>query len=430
MVEIGLDVLNLREMKKHQGKLPTLFSQNFSEKDYQKSIAYTRAKTQFGWIKAIFDVGLLWFLILSGGFAWIELQLAGFFPEKNLLYKISYPLTIGALFYVLHVPFSIYHQFVLEEKFGFNRMKPGLYFLDQVKTIFLSLLLGMPLLALIFKIVDWMGTWWWLGAWGAVMAFQLLTAALFPVLLAPLFYKFTPLDGGELKTKITELAKKIRFKMAGIFTIDGSKRSAHSNAFFAGIGKTRRIVLFDTLVQNLSTSEIVAVLAHEMGHNVKKHIIKGMLMSAVLSLGGFYLLYLCMSWLPFFQTFGVATPNIAIGLVLFGLVSSVFTFPFNPVFKWYSRKNEYEADQFSVETTHDPESMKSSLIKLSKDNLSNLTPHPWYSFYHYSHPTTSERVEAILAYETSLNKGNKNSLTRSSYREPTSIGLASESPQN
>lgn len=394
-VEIGLDVLNLREMKKHQGKLPKLFVETFSEKDYQKSIAYTRSKTHFAWVKAAFDVGLLWFLILSGGFAWMGLWLAKFFPEQTLLYKIAYPLALGALFYVLHLPFSIYHQFVLEEKFGFNRMKPGLFLRDQIKTILLSLLLGVPLLALIFKIVDWMGVWWWAGAWGAMMLFQLLTAALFPVLLAPLFYKFTPLADGELKTKVTTLAKKIHFKMAGIFTIDGSKRSAHSNAFFAGMGKTRRIVLFDTLVENLSTAEIVAVLAHEMGHNVKNHIVKGMVLSSVLSLGGFYLLYLCMSWPPFFQAFGVSAPNIAVGLVLFGLVSSVFTFPLSPIFKWYSRKNEYEADAFSVEVAHDPESMKSSLIKLSKDNLSNLTPHPWYSFYHYSHPTTTERVAAI-----------------------------------
>jgi STE24 endopeptidase len=230
-----------------------------------------------------------------------------------------------------------------------------------------------------------------------MMGFQLLTAAIFPVILAPLFYKFVPLQEGELKERLIALAQQIKFKMAGIFTIDGSRRSTHSNAFFAGIGKTRRIVLFDTLVDQLSTTEIVAVLGHEMGHNVKKHIQKSLLLSAAASLLGFYLLSLCLKWPTFFQTFAVPEPNLAVGFVLFGLLSGVFTFPFNPITKWISRRNEYESDAFSVEVTKEKEAMKTSLIKLSRDNLSNLTPHPWYSFYHYSHPTTAERVAAIEA---------------------------------
>jgi STE24 endopeptidase len=183
--------------------------------------------------------------------------------------------------------------------------------------------------------------------------------------------------------------------MAGIFTIDGSRRSTHSNAFFAGIGKTRRIVLFDTLAKNLAIPEIVAVLAHEMGHNVKRHIQKSLILSAASSLAGFYVLARLLNWKPFFTAFGVPEPNLAVGFVLFGLVSAVFTFPFNPLMKWFSRKNEYEADRFSAEVTGDKAVMTSGLLKLSKDNLSNLTPHPWYSFYHYSHPTTAERAAAL-----------------------------------
>jgi STE24 endopeptidase len=394
-VEITLDILNLREINRHQDKIPDLFKDSFSLADYQKSISYTRSKTYFSWVKAGFDGVVLWFLILSGGFYILDRWIGSFQPMPSLAHQIAYPFVLGAIFYCLHLPFGIYHQFVLEEKFGFNRMTWGTFIKDQIKTAVIALVLGIPLLALLFSLVKWIGTLWWLGGWGVLMGFQLLTAAIFPVILAPIFYKFSPLEEGELKERIYRLAEKVRFKMAGVFTIDGSRRSSHSNAFFAGLGKTRRIVLFDTLTENLTTGEIIAVLAHEMGHNVKKHIQKGLLISSVTTLAGFFILSLCLKWKPFFATFGVPEPSLHVGLVLFGLLSSVFTFPFNPLFKWFSRKNEYESDAFSVETTGDKTSMKESLVKLSKDNLSNLTPHPWYSFYHYSHPTTSERVEAI-----------------------------------
>lgn len=397
LVEFSLDFLNLKELEKNRESIPFLFQNTFTKEDYSKSIDYTQSKTRFSWVKTVFDVAVLWFLILSGGFYHLDQWLGEFLPPGNLAHLVAYPFLLGGILYGLHLPFGIYFQFVLEERFGFNKTKPGTFILDQVKTILLSLLLGAPLLALIFSLVGWIGSYWWIAGWGAMMAFQLLTAALFPVLLAPLFYKFTPLEAGELKDKITQLAKQIRFKMSGIFTIDGSRRSSHSNAFFAGMGKARRIVLFDTLVEKMTIPEIIAVLAHEMGHNVKKHIQKSLLLSATSSLLGFYLLALCLKWPTFFQAFGVPTPNLAVGFVLFGLLSSVFTFPLNPLMKWISRRNEYEADRFSVQTTGDKASMKSSLVRLSKDNLSNLTPHPWYSFYHYSHPTTAERCRAIEA---------------------------------
>ncbi len=396
-VEVSLDVLNLKELQRHRLQIPALFQNSFTAEEYEKSIAYTRSKTQFGWVKAGFDVLLFWFLILTGGFFKLDQWLGNFIPPGTLYHQVAYPLLIGGIVYLFHLPFGIFYQFVLEERFGFNKTKPGTFILDQIKSILISLILGIPLLAIIFSLVDHLGTYWWLAAWGVMMAFQLLTAALFPVLFAPLFYKFTPLEEGELKKKIYELAEKVRFKMAGVFTIDGSRRSTHSNAFFAGMGKARRIVLFDTLVANLSHPEIVSVLAHEMGHNVKKHIQKSLALSSLSTLVGFYLLSLCLNWKDFFLAFGVPEPSLHVGFVLFGLISSVFTFPLNPLFRWISRRNEYESDRFSVETTGDKESMASSLVKLSKDNLSNLTPHPWYSFYHYSHPTTKERVQAIEA---------------------------------
>ena len=310
---------------------------------------------------------------------------------------MAYPFVLGALLYFLNLPFKIYLQFVLEEKFGFNRMKAGTFLLDQLKAGAFSLLIGIPLLTLIFWLVPTLGAHWWLAAWGVLVLFQWLGAALFPILFAPAFYKFSPLPESELKDKLHELAVRVKFKMAGIFTIDGSRRSTHSNAFFAGIGKTRRIVLFDTLTASLSTPEIVAVIAHEMGHNKRHHVLKGLLLSFLTTFVSLYLLQKCLQWPPFFSAFGVPEPSLPIGFVIFGMLSSVFTFPFNPIFQWLSRRNEYEADRFSVEVNRDAQGMISSLVKLSKDNLSNLTPHPWYSFYHYSHPTTAERAKAIRA---------------------------------
>ncbi|MFO1462963.1 MAG: M48 family metallopeptidase [bacterium] len=395
LVEFGLDALNLKHLEENRGRIPDLFLGVFSPDEYRRSIAYTRAKTHFSWAKTGFDALLLWTLILSGGFYRLDLWLGAWLPTHSLWHQVAYPFTLGALFYALHLPFSLYYQFVLEEKFGFNRMGIKTFVGDQLKSLGLSLALGIPLLALIFWLVPTIGPRWWLVAWGVLMLFQLLTAALFPVLFAPLFYKFTKLSEGELKDRLQALAEKLRFRMAGVFTIDGSRRSAHSNAFFAGIGKTRRIVLFDTLIQSLSTAEIVSVIAHEIGHNKKRHILKGLLLSSATTLLSLWILEKCLEWPPFFEAFGVPEPSLQVGFVIFALLSGVFTFPLNPIFQWLSRRNEYEADRYSVEVNGDRQAMVSSLVKLSKDNLSNLTPHPWYSFYHYSHPTTTERAEAI-----------------------------------
>lgn len=394
-VELALDALNWKELQRHKGRLPDLYKDVFTPQDYEKAIAYTESKMRFGWAKAAFDVVVLWTLILTGGFHVLDVYLGRWIPADSLWHLVAYPFLLGGILYVLNLPFNIYFQFVLEEKYGFNRMRAATFLSDQVKTLLLSLLIGVPLLALLFWLVRSIGPHWWLAGWLVMLGVQFLTAALFPVVFAPIFYKFTPLGEGELKERIFGLAQKVRFKMSGVFTIDGSRRSSHSNAFFAGLGKTRRIVLFDTLVKNLSTAEIVAVLAHEMGHNVKNHIQKGLILSALSSLAGLYILAKLLDWEPFFAAFRVPEPNLAIGFVLFSLVSSVFTFPANPLLKWFSRKNEYEADRFSVETTGDKVSMTGALLKLSKDNLSNLTPHPAYSFYHYSHPTTTERAAAI-----------------------------------
>lgn len=395
VVEIGLDLLNMRHMDEHKSKMPKLFEGIYSSADYAKSIEYTKAKTHFKIFGLVTKTVVLFLMIFTGFFGALDSWLSSFISD-SFVRGIAYPFVIMGIFFVLGLPESYYFQFVLEEKFGFNRMDKKTFIMDQVKSILLGLVLGVPLLAALLWIINKSGEYWWFFGFLLIMGFQIFTAAIYPVVLAPIFNKFNPLKEGSLKDRIFALAKKVHFKMAGIFTIDGSKRSSHSNAFFAGLGSMRRIVLFDTLVEKHSEDEIVAVIAHEMGHNVKKHIQKSLVLSSLVTLASFYILAYCLKWPLFFEAFG-ATPSVHVGLVLFMLFSSVFMFPISPLFTKLSRKNEFEADEFSVITTKDKEHLKTALVKLTKENLGNLTPHPWYSAYHYSHPTTLERVNAIDA---------------------------------
>lgn len=395
VVEIGLDILNLRYVDEHKGKMPSLFNGVFSESDYQKSIAYTNAKTQFKIATLVIKTAFVFFLIFIAFFGKVDLWLSELMPNHPFWRGVLYPFFVGGAFFLFGLPQSFYYQFVLEEKFGFNRMTIKTFVMDQIKVIGLSLLFGLPLMAALLWIVKEAGQWWWVLGFALVMGFQLFTAAIYPVFLAPIFNKFTPLPNNTLRQKIEDLAHVVRFKMSGIFTIDGSKRSSHSNAFFAGMGKMRRIVLFDTLIEKQTEEEIVAIIAHEMGHCEKKHIQKSLIVSALLMFGLFYMLALCLKWPLFFETLGAYVPSNHVGIVLFSIFSSVFLFPISPIFTKISRVNEFEADRFSVLVNKDKESLKSALVKLTKENLGNLTPHPWYSAYHYSHPTTIERVAAI-----------------------------------
>lgn len=396
VVEIGLDVLNIAYINAHRHKIPTLFQGIYSMDDYKKSIDYTKAKTHHKILELVLKTILLFTLIFTGFFGWLDQVLAQLIAD-TFLRGVVYPFVVMGVFYIYGLPLSYYYQFVLEERFGFNRMDKKTFFVDQLKAIALGLAFGLPLIAALLWIIEKMGDTWWIFGFALIMGFQLFTAAIYPVVLAPIFNKFTPLKDGTLKDRIVDLAKTLNFKMAGIFTIDGSKRSSHSNAFFAGMGNMRRIVLFDTLVEKHSEDEIVGIIAHEMGHNVKKHIQKSLILSSVVTLVSFYLLSLAIKWPLFFEALGAREPNVHVGLVLFMLFSSVFMFPITPLFTKLSRTNEFEADEFSVHTTKEKEQLKSALVKLTKENLGNLCPHPWYSAYHYSHPTTLERVEAIEA---------------------------------
>lgn len=395
LVEIGLDIINLKHIDKNKHKIPSLFEGIYSEDDYKKSIEYTKAKTNFRIFQIFLKTFLLFTLIFTGFFQYIDTIIINIFDKPTFMSALIYPLVVGAFFSILSIPESYYSQFVIEEKFGFNKMDLKTFVTDTIKASLISIVFVLPLFAGILWFVDnFANSWWILGAL-LVLGFQVFIAAIYPVFLAPIFNKFTPLEEGSLKNKITDLAKQVNFKMSGIFTIDGSKRSSHSNAYFAGMGAMKRIVLFDTLVNKHSEDEILAVIAHEMGHNVKKHIQKSLVLSSILMFVVFYVLSVCLKSDLFFNAFGVDNPSNHVGLVLFFLFSSVFMFPISPIFTKISRKNEFEADNFAVITTKNKDNLAQALVKLTKENLGNLTPHPWYSAYHYSHPTTIERVDAI-----------------------------------
>ena len=291
-------------------------------------------------------------------------------------------------------PTDLYSTFGLEARFGFNKTTPTVYVMDKLKALFLGIMIGGPFLFVVLWLMGVMGRYWWIWAFLFISAFQLLMIVIFPTVIAPLFNKFEPLKEGEFRDRILALANQIGFKTSGIYSMDGSKRSGHSNAYFTGIGKAKRIVLFDTLIDQMTADQGLAVLAHEMGHYKMKHIRRMLIVQTVFMLGGLYVLSLLLHYDPLFAAFGLAPSNHA-ALVLFSLLAGTFIFFVGPLMNLLSRRHEYEADRFAVLTLREGKPMEEALVNLTLQNLSNLTPHPWYSAYHYSHPTTVERVSAI-----------------------------------
>lgn len=392
--EISLTLLNNQEMEKNRGTIPDYFKDKIEPERYQKSIDYNLEKAQFGFAVRAYDILIICSIIFSGVLEKLDASL-GVLGWPTLIHAVAYCGAVGLALMLLRIPVSLYSHFFLEEKYGFNKMTAKTFVVDLIKGILIGAALGGPILMLVFWLYQKAGSLWWLWAFGAVYGFEFLMAAVYPTVLAPIFNKFTPLPDGTLKDDITALAKKIQFKMSGIFTIDGSRRSAHSNAYFAGMGRMRRIVLFDTLQKQLTEREIIAVLGHEMGHNKLKHIQKMLVLGFVTSLAGFWILSVLIGWEPLYTAFGAGAPAVHKALVIVSLFAGHFTFILNVVTNSLSRRYEYASDRFSVEVVGDKEAMASSLVALSRENLSNLTPHPLYSFYHYTHPTTLERVQAI-----------------------------------
>ncbi|HEV2452969.1 MAG TPA: M48 family metallopeptidase [Verrucomicrobiae bacterium] len=393
-VELWLSALNRRHVLAHSGAIPPAFQGFIDKAVYDKSIAYTLARQRFGNIENLYSTILLVILIFSGVLPWAFKSFMH--GAVNSAWKMAaFIFAIGLCLSVMALPLDWISQFRLEHKFGFNTSTQRTWWLDRFKGLILSAALAYPLLVLLLKVPAWAGSGWWLWDWGAVISVQLLLSVLAPILILPLFNKLTPLPDGSLRSGLLNLAERTRFHAKSIQLMDGSKRSRHSNAFFTGFGRFRKIVLFDTLIEQLSEQEVEAVVAHEIGHYRKGHIPRMLVMSSAGLLVGFYLL----AWLArqngFYTAFGFAPGNIAIAFLLFGLLAGTVGFWIGPITHWWSRRYEYQADAFAVQAMGRAQPLITALRKLNEKNLSNLVPHPFYSGFYYSHPTLVERERAL-----------------------------------
>ncbi len=396
-MELLLEALNRSHVRQHADQAPDALKDVMDAETFSKSNKYTLAKSRLGSFELLYDAIIVGVVILSGWlpdlFVWWSAWL-GDATWSSALFLVFLTVLLG----IPNLPFEYYSQFKLEEKFGFNRSTVKLWIADKLKGAAIGFVIGFPLLWLLISLVGWLGAYWWLYGFAILFLFQLLMMVLYPMLILPLFNKLSPLEDGPLKTRLMGLADRAGFRAQTIQVIDGSKRSAHSNAYFTGFGKFRRIVLYDTLINQMNETEIEAVLAHEIGHYKKGHIPKMLLISALMTLAGFWLVDRLAfgAWSEwFFSGFGFDNSNLAIAFLLFSIVGGLFTFWLSPLFNVMSRKHEYEADAFAKDVVGSADPLSSALRNLSEKNLSNLIPHPLYSGFHYSHPTLLERERAM-----------------------------------
>jgi STE24 endopeptidase len=399
MAELWIAELNRRHVLAHADAIPEAFKGTIDEATYAKSVQYTLARGRFSRFDETYSTAILLLVLFCGLLPW-GLGLAQTHFGGSAWSMGVYLFATGIALSLPGLPVEWYEQFRLEESFGFNTSTQKTWWMDRLKGFVLAVLLGFPLLVLVLKLVQWTGALWWLWAWGALVAFQLLMMVLAPVLIMPLFNKFTPLPEGSLRERLLGLAERTDFRARSIQVMDGSKRSRHSNAFFTGFGRFRKIVLFDTLIQQLSEQELEAVLAHEIGHYKKKHIPKMLVVSTVSTFVGLYLISILAGQAWFYRSFGFEPGSIVPALLLFGLLSGAVTFWFSPISHWWSRRHEYQADAFAAKVMNEPDSLIGALRKLNEKNLSNLTPHPIYSGFYYSHPTLLEREQVLRCIET------------------------------
>ena len=386
--------INLLNLKCLQSGLPQEFQDIYDADRYGKSQLYTRVNTRFGFLTAGTSLAVTLIFWFSGGFNYLDLLIRGF----NLPVIWNGLIYIGTLLVlrgILSLPFSIYSTFVIEARFGFNKTTVRTFILDLVKVLLLGIALGGPMLAGILYFFQYAGPLAWIYCWLAVTLFGLIIQFIAPTWIMPLFNKFAPLAEGELREAIMAYAQKVQYSLRDIFIMDGSKRSTKSNAFFTGFGKNKRIALFDTLVQKHTVTELVAVLAHEIGHYKKKHILKSMLIGILHTGLMFYLLSIFLSHRGLFDAFYMQNMSSYAGLLFFGMLYAPLEMILAIFLNMFSRRNEFQADRFAVETTGQSAAMINALKKLSVDNLSNLTPHPLYVFLNYSHPPVLQRIRRL-----------------------------------
>src|SRR6184192_1301544 len=400
ITELWLSRLNQRHVRVHANDVPSAFRPMIDEATYRRSVDYMLAKSRFGDVASMFDAVVLIAVLFSGVLPWAFERFSASFGS-SILAMAGFLFVTGIALSIPGLPFAWYAQFKLEERFGFNTTSMKTWILDRVKGFLLAVLLGYPLLALVLKLIEWTGANWWLWAAAVVIAFQLLLLLIAPVVIMPLFNKFTPLPEGGLRERLFALAQRTNFPTRSIDVMDGSKRSRHSNAFFTGFGRFRKIVFFDTLMAQLTEPQLESVLAHEIGHYKKHHVLKSLCVSII----GVFMGFAAVAWLArqgwFYRAFGFqhhagfAAMNVVPAMLLFALLAETISFWFSPIVHIWSRRFEYEADAFAGVTMGESQSLIEALRKLTEKNLSNLTPHPFYSGFYYSHPTLPERECAL-----------------------------------
>ena len=392
-LRLWLDLRHLRHVAAHRDQVPADFFGRIELVDHRKAADYTTAKLRLGFFETLVDTVMLILLTLGGLLALIDGGLREWLgaghPQGLALFA-----TVGLIGFILGLPASLYRSFVLEERFGFNKLTWKLWLADLVKGAALTVVIGGPLLYAVLWLMDAMGRHWWLYVWLLWLGTNLLILFLYPTVIAPLFNKFTPLEDASLRQRIEALLARCGFSSSGLFVMDGSKRSAHGNAYFTGFGRAKRIVFFDTLLEKLAPQEIEAVLAHELGHFRHKHVVKRIALMGVMSLAFLWLLGQLNDQPWFYQGLGVGAGSTAMGLMLFSMVLPVFLFPLAPLTSALSRRHEYEADAYAAQQTAAAD-LIAALVKLYRDNAATLTPDPLHSLFHDSHPPASQRIARL-----------------------------------
>jgi STE24 endopeptidase len=400
LVKFWLATRQMRHVAAHRDFVPAAFAQTITLAAHQKAADYTLAKGRFGLITTAFGYAVLLGWTLLGGLDALNIALRDAIEPRfgGMAYQLALLAAFTLIGGLLDLPFELYSTFRIEQQFGFNRMTWKLYVADMAKGLFVGALIGLPIAALILWIMGATGSLWWLWAWGAWMVFNLAILVLYPTVIAPMFNKFQPLADESLKARVQTLMARCGFQAKGLFVMDGSKRSAHANAYFTGMGAAKRVVFFDTLLSKLTPGEVEAVLAHELGHFKHKHVTKRIVSMFAMSLAGFALL----GWLSgqawFYTSLGVqpslTAPNDAVALLIFLMVVPVFGFFISPIFAQLSRKHEFQADAYACEQSNGQD-LAAALLKLHEDNAATLTPDPLYVRFYYSHPAALERLSAI-----------------------------------
>ncbi len=395
VVDYGFSqVLSWLNIKASKRPIPKILEGLYDEESYRKQQAYFRANKRVGfWLSLVSTIATIG-VFAFGGFGWLD-GVVREWTDSDILRTLLYMGVLGVASWLIDLPFDIYDTFVIEERFGFNKTTPKLYIIDTLKSALLSIVLGGGLLALVVWIYGLTHEWFWLLAWGVMALVMLVIQYFYSVLLVPLFNKQTPLEPGELRDAIEAFVSKVDFKLKNIYVIDGSKRSAHSNAYFTGWGRQKRIVLYDTLIENLTTEEIVGVLAHEIGHYKHHHIIQSLIVGLLTTLVTFYLFGLVIDSPTIAAAAGSSEPSFYVNLTVFSMLYTPLSMLLGIVSNVWSRKNERQADQFAREHGVG-EDEATALKKLSAKSLSNLTPHPFVVFTSHSHPTLKERVENLM----------------------------------